>query len=426
MSELLLSCKRLYSRLNALAKIGETVEGGVQRLALTDADKQGRDLVVRWMQELGLTINIDQIGNIFAIREGRENLQPVMTGSHIDTVYNGGNLDGNLGVIAGLEIVETLNERNIETDRPLVVAVFTNEEGARFQPDMMGSLVYAGGYNLDKALSSKDDKGVILGEELERIGYSGNMPSGKIKPSTFVELHIEQGPILEQEDTTIGVVENLQGISWTEVVISGQANHAGTTPMHLRRDAGYCSAAITTFVYDLAEKIGDGQVATVGVIELFPNIINVVPGSARLTVDLRNADNDLLIEAEKMFKSFLVQLAKDKGVDIKTKSLARFNPVKFDINITRIIEKNAIELNHSCRRMTSGAGHDAQMMSRVCPTAMIFTPSINGVSHNPAEATHPDDVMAGANVLLRTLIELSNQLCSSTNKNEASNSRSAE
>ncbi len=407
MPELLLSGERLLSRLKALAKIGKTHEGGVKRLALSDSDRQGRDLLVSWMHELGLTVKIDQIGNIFAIREGREDLPPVMTGSHIDTVYNGGNFDGNLGVLSGLEIVETLNDNQIETLRPLVVAVFTNEEGARFQPDMMGSLVYVGGYELEKALASKDDKGLILGEELKRIGYAGVMSCGEIIPSAFVELHIEQGPILEQEKITIGAVENLQGISWTEVTICGQANHAGTTPMNLRRDAGYCAAAIATFVHDLAKDIGQGQVATVGVFELKPNIINVVPANARMTIDLRNANNQLLQKAEQRLDSFLVQLAKEQGVDIKTKTLARFDPVEFDNQIVQVIEKNATKLNHSSRCMTSGAGHDAQMMSRICPTAMIFTPSINGVSHNPAEATHADDLMAGANVLLHSLLELS-------------------
>lgn len=399
---------RLMQRLDSLAKIGRTAQGGVRRLALSDADKQGRDLVVAWMKELGLTIKIDRIGNIFAIRQGRESLPPVMTGSHIDTVYNGGNLDGNLGVLSGLEIVETLNDHQIETRRPLIVAVFTNEEGARFQPDMMGSLVYAGGYDLQAALGSTDDQGLVLGDELRRTGYAGEMALAEIIPHAFIELHIEQGPILEQENITLGVVENLQGISWTEITISGQANHAGTTPMHLRKDAGYCAAAITTFLHDLAEDTGQGQVATVGVLELKPNIINVVPASARMTVDLRNANNQLLVEAEDKLQSFLAQLRKQKSVDIKTKSLARFDPVEFDDHIVRLIEKYAATLGQSYRRMTSGAGHDAQMISRICPSAMIFTPSINGISHNPAEATEVDDLMAGANVLLHCLLDLGN------------------
>jgi N-carbamoyl-L-amino-acid hydrolase len=400
---------RLKTKLDILATIGATPEGGVRRLALTDADKQGRDQVVEWMRDLHLNVKFDQIGNIFAIEEGQQDVQPVMTGSHIDTVYNGGNLDGNLGVLAGLEVIETLRENDIKTRRPLAVAVFTNEEGARFHPDMMGSLVYAGGFDLDAALTTVDDQGVVLGEELIRIGYAGDMRCGEIVPHSFVELHIEQGPILEKENITIGAVENLQGISWTEVSIKGQANHAGTTPMHLRYDAGYCAASLTTFVHDLANDIGGGQVATVGVIELKPNIINVVPANARVTVDLRNASNELLIEAECRFESFLAQFARDNNIEIKTKKLARFDPVGFDQRIVEVIENTSTALNYNHRRMTSGAGHDAQMMSRLCPTAMIFTPSIQGISHNPAEATNEADLIAGTNVLLHTLLTLAKQ-----------------
>ena len=408
-ADLRLSSERLLANLDTLSAIGATPEGGVRRLALSDADKEGRDLVTGWMKELGLSVRIDRIGNIIGTRAGQENLAPVMTGSHIDTVFNGGNLDGNLGVLAGLEVIETLNEASIETNRPLAVAVFTNEEGARFQPDMMGSLVYAGGYELEKALNTQDDQGVLLGDELRLIGYAGDMPCGEITPSAFVELHIEQGPILEREGITLGVVENLQGISWTEVIFSGQANHAGTTPMHLRRDAGYCAGALTAFVHEMAKQIGGAQVATVGVIELEPNIINVVPSRARVTVDLRNPDNARLIAAENRLQDFLSDLSKAEDVEVQTNSLARFDPVQFDDGIAQRIEDHARALGHSCRRMTSGAGHDAQMMSRICPTAMIFTPSVNGVSHNPAEATAAEDIMAGANVLLHTLLDLTKE-----------------
>ena len=288
------SQSRLMARVETLGALGATPEGGVRRLALTDEDKAGRDQVVAWMRAAGLTIHVDRIGNVLGVRAGREDLPPVMTGSHIDTVYNGGNLDGNFGVLAGLEVIETLNDANQETLRPLAVAFFTNEEGARFQPDMMGSLVYAGGMDVDEALTAEDDSGLVLGRELKKLGYAGDMEPGTIVPHAFVELHIEQGPLLEQEGITLGAVENLQGISWTEVIFTGQANHAGTTPLHLRRDAGYCAAKLTTFVRNLAKKIGGVQVATVGVIELEPNIINVVPSRARMTVDLRNSDNERL------------------------------------------------------------------------------------------------------------------------------------
>ena len=270
LEQLRISEDRLFSRLDTLATIGTTPEKGVRRLALSDEDRQARDLVVQWMTELSLEVRIDQIGNIFGIRAGSEEINPVMTGSHIDTVINGGNLDGNLGVLAGLEVVELLNTHSIKTKRPFIVGVFTNEEGARFHPDMMGSLVYAGGLELSEALESKDNQGVILGDELVRIGYAGEMQCGSIVPHAFVELHIEQGPILEKENITIGAVENLQGISWSEIVICGQANHAGTTPMHMRKDSGYCAASIAKFVHDMALEKGHGQVATVGIIELKP------------------------------------------------------------------------------------------------------------------------------------------------------------
>ncbi len=394
------------ARIETLGALGATPEGGVRRLALTDEDQAGRDQVVAWMREAGLTVCVDLIGNVLGIRAGREDLAPVMTGSHIDTVYNGGKLDGNLGVLAGLEVIETLNDANLETRRPLAVAFFTNEEGARFQPDMMGSLVYAGGLSVDEALAAEDDSGLVLGRELKKRGYAGDMEPGEIVPHAFVELHIEQGPLLEQEGITLGAVENLQGISWTEVIFTGQAKHAGTTPLHLRRDAGYCAGAVTAFVRELAKEIGGVQVATVGVIELEPNIVNVVPGRARMTIDLRNANNELLCEAERRFQAYLTELAKSEGVKLEINQLVRFDPVTFDAEIVQRIEANASKLGFSCHRMTSGAGHDAQMMSRICPSAMIFTPSIDGVSHNPAEATDAADLMAGANVLLHTLLDL--------------------
>jgi N-carbamoyl-L-amino-acid hydrolase len=409
LEQLRISEDRLFSRLDTLATIGTTPEKGVRRLALSDEDRQARDLVIQWMTELSLEVRIDQIGNIFGIRAGSEEINPVMTGSHIDTVINGGNLDGNLGVLAGLDVVELLNTHSIKTKRPFIVGVFTNEEGARFHPDMMGSLVYAGGLELSEALESKDNQGVILGDELVRIGYAGEMQCGSIVPHAFVELHIEQGPILEKENITIGAVENLQGISWSEIVIHGQANHAGTTPMHMRKDAGYCAASIAKFVHDMALEKGHGQVATVGIIELKPSVINVVPNSAKLTVDLRNPDNAKLIEAETELDNLLRTLEVSENVTIENKSLARFDPVIFNDDIVSIIKEKSHELGLEVKSMTSGAGHDAQMMSRICPTAMIFIPSINGVSHNPAEATDPEDVIAGSNVLLKTLLTLLNQ-----------------
>ncbi len=406
MSNLKIDSPRLMSRIEALGAIGATPEGGVRRLALSDEDRAARDQIVAWMRSAGLRVEVDRIGNIFGARAGTEGSAPIMTGSHIDSVANGGKLDGSYGVLAGIEVVETLNDAGVETTRPIVVCAFTNEEGVRFQPDMLGSLVYAGGLGVEDALNTSDGDGVLLGDELARIGYAGDREIGAIQPHAFVEVHIEQGPVLEAEATSIGAVENLQGISWTGIDITGQANHAGTTPMRLRHDAGYCAGEISSYVREITRQLGGQQVGTVGVIDLEPGLISVIPAKATITVDLRNTDNERLRQAEKLFVEFIEKLAASEGVEIKTARLARFDPVRFDDAIAERIENNAARLGLSCRRMTSGAGHDAQMMARLCPAAMIFVPSVGGISHNPAEHTNSDDLNAGANVLLHTLLDL--------------------
>lgn len=404
--QLRISEARLMARLDELAAIGATADGSCCRLALTDEDKAGRDLVVRRMRELGLAVHVDAIGNIFGLRRGAEDVEPVMTGSHIDTVRTGGRYDGNLGVLGGLEVVQVLNEAGIKTRRPLVVGVFTDEEGARFHPDMLGSLVYAGGLPLEQAYATVGIDGKVLKDELVRIGYLGDAPLPLYRPHAFVELHIEQGPVLDAEGVAIGAVEDLQGISWQEVTIVGQSNHAGTTPMRLRHDAGFCAAAIGHFLRHLAREMGGSQVATMGSVALHPGLINVIAARARVTADLRNTDEALLREAERRFAQFLSRLADDEGVKVETKSLARFEPVAFDKGVAELVARTAGKLGHSCRPMTSGAGHDAQMMARICPTAMVFVPSVNGISHNPAEHTEPAHLAAGADVLLHTLLEL--------------------
>ncbi len=397
---------RLMARLARLAEIGPIEGGGNCRLALSDEDRAGRDLVCTWMREIGLEVAVDAIGNILGCRRGTEDLLPVMTGSHIDTVRTGGRYDGNLGVLGGLEVVRTLNDAGLATRRPLVVAVFTNEEGARFAPDMLGSLVYADGLPLGEALDTVSIDGRRLGDELSRIGYAGAAPIGLHRPHAYVELHIEQGPVLDAEQITIGAVEDLQGISWQEISITGQSNHAGTTPMRLRHDAGYCAAAIGAFLRRLAAELGGSQVCTMGAVTLHPNLINVIAGRAKLTADLRNTDEALLREAERRLAAFLAELESSEGVQIETRRLARFEPVHFDEALARRIEQVAARLGHAHRRMTSGAGHDAQMLARVCPAAMIFVPSVRGISHNPAEHTEPAHLEAGANVLLQVLLEL--------------------
>ena len=401
---------RMLDRIERLAAINRLGDSSCCRLALSDADRDGRDLVVGWMKDAGLQVHIDQIGNIIGVRSGRAGAAPVMTGSHIDTVATGGRFDGAYGVIAGLEALQTLHEAGVETQRGLAVAVFTNEEGARFQPDMMGSLVYAGGLSLNSALASTAEDGVTLGQELERIGYAGTQTCGAILPHAYVELHIEQGPVLDREGGTLGAVQDLQGISWQEVTIRGVSNHAGTTPMRLRHDAGYCAARIAVFVRELAQSFGGSQVATVGKIQLRPNLVNVIAREAKLTVDLRNTNDQLLDDAEAQLLRFLEELASSERVTIETKRLARTPAVRFDGRIVQIIEDVATSMGHAgIRRMTSGAGHDAQMMARICPAAMIFVPSVGGISHNPAEFTEPDHLELGANMLMRVIERLASE-----------------
>jgi N-carbamoyl-L-amino-acid hydrolase len=400
---------RLLRALDELAAIGAIDGGGCARLALSDDDKAGRDLVAGWMKALGLAVQVDAIGNVIGVRAGREPLAPVMTGSHIDTVRTGGRYDGNLGVLAGLEVVRALNEAGLETRRPIAVAFFTNEEGARFQPDMMGSLVYAGGIGLNEVYAAADKDGVSVGDELRRIGYLGAAKPGALKPHAFLELHIEQGPILDEEKVQIGVVESVQGISWTEYTVTGVSNHAGTTPMRLRRDAGYLASSVNLFARRLACEMGGNQVATVGSLSLRPNLINVVPNRAVFAVDLRNTDEEKLKHAEAKVAAHIAEVAEAERVDVEAKVLARFEPVIFEPGLVDRVEHHAKALALSTRRMPSGAGHDAQMMQRLCPTAMIFVPSVAGLSHNVKEHTEAADLLAGAQVLMNLVLELAGQ-----------------
>ncbi len=400
------SWPRLRRRLDELGAVGSTGDGGCSRLALTDADRDGRDLVVSWMRDLGLRVDVDGIGNVVGTWPADATDPPVMTGSHIDTVRTGGIYDGNLGVLAGLEAVETIIASDVALRRPVAVAFFTNEEGARFAPDMFGSLVYVGGLPLEEALDVVGVDGAVVGQELERIGYVGPMPCPARPPAAFVELHVEQGPVLEAAGIDLGAVTGVQGISWQEVTVTGQANHAGTTPMDHRHDPAFVAAAVAVFVRSLAEEMGPPQVATVGRIELHPNLVNVVPARATFTVDLRNTSEVALQEAEAALAACLDALAEAEGVAVERRSLARFAPVDFDPAMIERVERVAGAHGLSVRRMPSGAGHDAQMLARTCPTSMVFTPSVRGISHNPAELTHDADLEAGANVLLGVLLDL--------------------
>src|ERR671910_2589003 len=322
---------RLLADLDALAAIGDTGDGGNCRLALTDDDAGGRELVVGWMRALGLAVTVDRIGNVVATRAGAEpGLTPVMTGSHIDTVRTGGRYEGTLGVLAGLEVVRALDDAGIRTRRPLAVAFFTDEEGSRFAPDMLGSLVYVGGMPLEDALDLVAIDGAVLGDELERIGWAGEAAVPGPAPHAYVELHIEQGPVLEEAGVTIGAVTGVQGISWQELTLTGQSNHAGTTPMRLRRDPAFVAAEVTTFVRRLATDLGGHQVGTVGRLDLHPDLVNVVAAQATLTVDLRNTDEAALVEVERRLREEVARLAATEGCEVAWRRLARFEPVDFD------------------------------------------------------------------------------------------------
>jgi N-carbamoyl-L-amino-acid hydrolase len=399
--------ERLLGRLHELGQIGRDGEGILARLAASDGDKAGRDALVQWMAEAELDVKTDAIGNIFGTYPSEASDDaPVMLGSHIDTVVNAGIYDGCYGVLAALEVVETLRENDYRPARPITVAAFTGEEGARFAPDMLGSLVHVGGLSIETALQTIGIDGTCLGDELTRIGYAGPTPVGTIRPHIYLELHVEQGPVLDHEGLQIGAVEGVQGISWQRIVIDGQANHAGTTPMHLRADAGAAAARISAFLHEYVTARNAPTVATVGSIRLEPDLINVVASRALLTVDIRDPEEDRLQQVEAALGNFLDRLRQEHKVTITTEALARFEPVVFDPRLVATIESIARNRGFRVKRMASGAGHDAQMMARICPAAMIFVPSVDGISHNPKELTADADIANGANVLLDTVLSL--------------------
>ncbi len=399
---------RLVGRIQDLGRIGRGDDGKLTRLAASDADKAGRDQFVAWLRAAGLEAHCDRVGNLFGVWRERENADaaPILVGSHIDSVIDAGIYDGCYGVLAGLEVIETLRASGFKPARPIAVAAFTNEEGVRFAPDMLGSLAYVGALNVEDALATIATDGAALGAELERIGYAGADEPGFLRPRAYVELHIEQGPVLDREGVAIGAVESVQGISWRRVTIEGVANHAGTTPMTMRRDAGLAAARVIAHLRDHVAGANAPSVATVGCIAFEPNAINVIPSRASFTVDLRDPDERRLQAMEAALDGFLEKLAAAEGVSIAVERLARFEPVAFDSNIVEIVEVAAKGRSLTSKRMTSGAGHDAQMMARICPAAMIFVPSVGGVSHNPKEFTPTADLVAGADVLLDVVMRL--------------------
>ena len=391
--------ERMLSRLAALSRIGATPEGGCRRLALTDEDKAGRDWLVGELKALGLDVRVDAIGNIVGILKGQEDGPAVIMGSHIDTVGTGGRFDGALGVIGGVEVLAALRDAGVTPKRDMAVIAFTNEEGARFHPDMLGSYVWAGGMSVDAAHAEKDSKGAVLGTELKRIGYHGAEQPGFLPAHAYLELHIEQGPVLESEGGGLGAVTGIQAICWLELTLTGRPSHAGTTPMRYRKDPGLAAARINIFANELTKTI-PGQLANSGVIRTWPGNVNVVPETVVMTLDLRNPLDAPLAEAEAAVRKFCAELSVRDDISISFRDLARFPATPFAEELIASVEASAAEFGLPIRRMISGAGHDAQMMSRLCPTAMVFIPSIGGLSHNPGELSSDDDMVAGANILL--------------------------
>ncbi len=397
--------RRLWDSLMEMAQIGATPKGGVCRLALTDLDRQGRDLFVRWAKEAGCTITVDRMGNVYARRAGRDDsLAPVVTGSHADSQPTGGKFDGIYGVLGGLEVIRSLNDHDIETDRPVEVVIWTNEEGSRFAPAMVSSGVFAGVFTLDYGLSRADVDGKTMGEELARIGYAGDAPVGKPIHAAF-ELHIEQGPILEAEDVTIGVVHAAQGQRWYEVVLTGQESHAGPTPMPRRRDALLGAAKVIQLVNAIGHKYAPYACATVGMLQVHPNSRNVIPGRVFFTVDLRHPEDAVLAQMDADLRAGIAAAADEAKVDVsRLEQIFYYAPVAFDADCVASVRAGAQKFGYSHRNIVSGAGHDACYLAQVAPTAMVFVPCIGGISHNEIEDATPEWIEAGANVLLHAML----------------------
>ncbi len=404
-STLRVNGERLWDSLMELAKIGATPKGGVCRLTLTDLDRQGRDLVCQWAKEAGLSVTIDKIGNGFLRRPGRNNtLPPIVAGSHIDTQPTGGKFDGNYGVLAGLEVVRTLNDHNIETEAPIEVAFWTNEEGSRFVPVMMGSGVFAKVFTLEHAYAAKDTEGKTVGDELAKIGYIGTQEPGAHPIGTYFEAHIEQGPVLEDNEKTIGVVQGVLGIRWFDCTVTGMEAHAGPTPMALRKDAMQVSAKLMQEVVAVALRHAPHGRGTVGMVHVHPNSRNVIPGTVKFSIDLRNSTDEEVDEMAQEVKAFAAQLGKDTGLGIQIELVSSYPAQAFHADCIAAVARAAKSLGYSNMPAVSGAGHDAVYMARLAPSGMIFIPCKDGISHNEIESAEPEHVTAGCNVLLHAML----------------------
>lgn len=407
MSNLRIDQDRLWQSLMDMAKIGATPKGGNNRLALGDLDAEARKLFISWCEQAGLTVSVDQMGSIFARREGTNpDLEPILVGSHLDTQPTGGRFDGVLGVLAGLEVIRALNDAGIETERSIEIVNWTNEEGSRFSPPMIASGVFAGAFTLEEAHAIRENNGeATIGAELDRIGFKGDVPAAGRDIHACFELHIEQGPILEDEETTIGVVTLAMGQRWFEISVTGEEAHAGPTPMPKRKDALVGAARMIDLVNRIGFDFGPEAHATVGVIEIEPASRNVIPGSAWFTVDFRHPQEETLVRMEQALRAGCAEIAKGAQVEVDVKSFWTTAPQPFATELVDRVRSSAEALGYSHRDIASGAGHDAVYVARVAPTAMVFVPCENGISHNEAENATPEDCAAGANVLLHCIVE---------------------
>ena len=410
MPDLRVNGERLWDSLMEIAQFGATPKGGNCRLALSEEDRQGRDCFVAWCRDAGCDVTIDRMGNIFARRPGRDGERaPVVAGSHLDTQPHGGKFDGVFGVLAGLEVIRTLNDHGIETSSPVEIAMWTNEEGARFAPAMIASGVFADAFDLDYALARADTDGVTIGEALAQIGYAGDAPCGSRSFGAFFEAHIEQGPILEKEGKTIGVVTGAQGIRWYDITVTGQDAHAGPTPMKLRRDALVGVASMITTINRIGHVFPPNGAATVGQIEVSPNSRNTIPGEVHFTADLRHPDAAELGRMNERLHAEIGDIARDAGLVLDVEEIWYGPPVEFDDECVSAVREAAKSLGYTHRDIVSGAGHDACYISRIAPTAMIFIPCRGGISHNEEESAEPDDLAAGCNVLLHAILARAGQ-----------------
>ncbi|WP_209504190.1 MULTISPECIES: Zn-dependent hydrolase [unclassified Ruegeria] len=397
---------RLWDSLMEMAKIGPGVAGGNNRQTLTDEDAEGRALFQKWCEEAGCTMGLDQMGNMFAHREGTDpDALPVYVGSHLDTQPTGGKYDGVLGVLGGLEIIRTLNDLGIKTRHPIVATNWTNEEGTRYAPAMLSSGVFAGMHTQDWAYDREDADGKKFGDELNRIGWRGEEKVGARKMRAFFELHIEQGPILEAEGKDIGVVTHGQGLSWTQVTVTGKDAHTGSTPMPMRKNAGLAMARILEKVDEIAWSHAPHAVGAAGHIDVFPNSRNVIPGKVVFTVDFRSPELEVITDMENRLRVAAEDIVEEMGLQIEFEKVGGFDPVKFDDDCVSAVRNAAERLGYSHTNIISGAGHDACWINRVAPTAMVMCPCVDGLSHNEAEEISKDWAAAGADVLLHAVVE---------------------